>query len=241
MDNSRTLSSRFAVGWKTRHLVVLIIAILGTYLFLESRNQWSPMHRWNRGIGDMSLVLVALAMIIGPLSRLIPATRGLIPWRRELGIHGVLLAIVHTSIILVGWVEWDLARIFGYALHPTGIYVMVQHGFGLANVVGIVALVYGAVLALSSSDWCQRVLGGPVWKFLQQGSYILWILIVIHTAYFLFLHFQDYHRRTPEPNWAQLPFLLLVAFIVLLQFAAFLKTWRSRRNRAPTDRAAMTV
>ena len=148
-----------------------------------------------------------------------------------MGIYGVLLAIIHTVIILAGWVEWDLIRLFGYQLHPaTGDYVMLQHGFGLANVIGIIALVYGMVLALVSNNWSQRLLSGPVWKFLQQGAYILWMLTIIHTAYFLNLHFQDYHRNVPEPNWAQAPFAGLVVLVTLLQLAAFVKTWRVKRH-----------
>jgi len=219
-------------------LLVLLLAALGTYAFLESRAEWSAMHRWNRAVGDMSVVLVSFSMVIGPLARLWPVFRGAIPWRREFGIYGVLLAFIHTIIILAGWVQWDLMRIFGYEFNPAiNAYVMFQHGFGLANVIGIVALVYGAVLALASSNWSQRLLGGPVWKFLQQSAYVLWMLIVIHTAYFLYLHFQDYHRNTPAPNWAQIPFAALVALIILLQFAAFLKTWRSKRpsRRNPTS------
>ena len=233
MKHFSRFSNKLALGWKTRHLIVLIAAGLGTYLFLELRAQWSPMHRWNRAIGDVSMLLVALSMAIGPASRLLPIVRRAIPFRRELGIYGVLLAFVHTFIILAGWVEWDLVRIFGYQLHPQGMYVMLQHGFGLANVIGIVALIYGTILALSSSNWCQRKLGGAVWKFLQQSAYVLWMLIVVHTAYFLYLHFQDFHRRVPEPNELQIPFAILVTFIIVLQLAAFLKTWRSRQGRVP--------
>jgi sulfoxide reductase heme-binding subunit YedZ len=225
------LSGRLKLGWKTRHLVVLLVAGLGAYAFLESRAQWSEMHRWNRAIGDMSVILISLSMAIGPLARLWTPFRTVIPWRRELGIYSVLLAFAHTVIILAGWVEWDFARLFGYQLHPqTGLYVMLQHGFGLANVIGIVALVYGLVLAFVSNDWSQRKLGGSAWKFLQQGAYVLWMLILIHTAYFLYLHFQDFHRQVPAPNWAQIPFVGLIALVTLLQIAAFLKTARSRRG-----------
>ncbi len=201
---------------------------------MESRAEWSGMHRWNRAVGDMSLVLIGLSMTIGPLARLLTVFRTAVPWRRELGIYGVLLAVIHTVIILAGWVEWDLIRLFGYELHPvTNRYVMFQHGFGLANVIGIVALVYGIVLALTSNDWSQRLLSGSVWKFLQQSAYVLWMLIIIHTAYFMYLHFQDFHRSVPEPNWAQIPFAGLVALVILLQSAAFLKTWRSKRGSRP--------
>ncbi len=231
MNQTSKGMSRFRIGWKTRHLVVIILAVAGTWAFLESRAQWSEMHRWNRAVGDMSFVLIALSMAIGPLSRLLAPLKGLVPWRREMGIYGVILATVHTLIILAGWIEWDLIRIFGFQLHPAGIYVMAQHGFGLANAIGLVALTYGLVLALSSSNWSQRLLGGSVWKFLQQGAYVLWMLIIVHTAYFLFLHFLDYHRSVPEPNWLQVPFVVLVSAVVTLQIAAFFKTWIMRRNR----------
>ncbi len=230
-EKSGKPASWLTFGWKSRHLAVLLVTALGTYAFLESRAQWSDMHRWNRAVGDMSLVLVAISMMIGPLARLFSSFRVSIPWRREFGIYGVLLAIVHTVIILAGWVEWNLIRLFGYELHPAlGQYVMLQHGFALANVIGIVALVYGLVLALASNDVSQRVLSGTVWKFLQQSAYVLWMLIVIHTAYFMYLHFQDFHRSVPEPNWAQIPFAGLVIFVSLLQLAAFVKTWKSRRG-----------
>ena len=230
MKTERT-SNRFNFGWKMRHIMVLLFASIGTYVFIESRPDWSEMHRWNRAVGDMSFILIALSMMIGPLSRLSKMVRTAIPWRRELGIHGVLLALAHAVIILVAWVDWDFLRLFGYVIHPqTQGYVMLLHGFGLANIIGIIALVYGAVLALSSSDLVQRVLGGSVWKFLQQSSYVLWMLIIVHTAYFLYLNFQDFHKPVPALNWAQIPFAVTIAAVTLLQLVAFIKTWKIKQN-----------
>ncbi|VAW00709.1 hypothetical protein MNBD_ALPHA07-1366 [hydrothermal vent metagenome] len=231
MGAFRRFFSKLASGWKSRHMLVILVAALGTYAFLESRAEWSAMHRWNRAIGDMSVVLVAMSMAIGPLSRLFPVLRGALPFRRELGIYGVILALVHTAIILVGWVEWDFYRLFGFQLHPSGQYVMVQHGFALANIIGIIALLYSIVLAMSSSNWSQRLLGSSAWKFLQRGAYVLWMLIIIHTAYFLYLNFLDFHRPVPEPNWAQMPFVILVGLVFILQLAAYIKTWSVRRKR----------
>ncbi len=232
----RRLVGREANGrfdWKTRHLIVIAIAALATYGFLLSRSEWSEMHRWNRAIGDVSLVLVAVSMAIGPLSRLFPVFRTAVPWRREFGIHGVLLGTAHAVIILVGWVNFDLMRLFGYEVHPvTGEYVMLQHGFALANVLGIAALLYAFVLAATSNNWSQRLLGGSVWKFVQQGTYVFWMLSVTHTAYFLFLHFQDFHRAVPEPNWVRMPFVGLVLTVIALQLAASMKTWRLKSGNA---------
>lgn len=217
--------------WWERHLVVVSVSILGSYLFLESRAEWSEMHRWNRATGDMSLVLIALAMATGPLARLWPQFNFMIPWRREGGIYAIILAAVHGVIVLIGWVKWDLFRLVGYEIHPgTGQYVMSQHGFALANILGLVALLYGIILAGSSNNLSVRIFGAPVWKFVQQGAYVLWMLTILHTAYFLYLHFLHFHRPLPDPNWAQLPFVVLVLLIVVLQMAAFTKTWHVHRK-----------
>ncbi len=218
-------------SWIKRHAVVLVLGLALFYLLFESRAEWSDMHRWNRAVGDLSLVLVALAMALGPLTRLsnLRVFRTWLPYRRELGIHAVIAAAIHTIIILIWWVELDFARLFGFEYHPElERYVMIQQGFGLANLIGIAALLYGIVLATTSNDFSQKRLGTSVWKFVQQGAYVLWWLAVVHTGYFLFMHFLHFHRPTPEPNWAQWPFVGMTVFVVALQIAAIVKTWRRK-------------
>lgn len=226
------LTKKVAGNWLLRHLAVIVVSATVVYLLLLSRAEWSPMHRWNRAVGDMSLALVAAAMALGPLSRLWRPATAMLAFRREFGIYAILLALIHTVVILVGWVELDLLRLFGLELHP-GLqrYVMVQHGFALANGLGLLALMFGAVLAVTSNDLSMRWLGDTVWKFVQQGSYVLWWLAVGHTAYFLFVHFLDFHRPTPEPNWAQWPFVVLVTAVVGVQLAATVQTWRRAKRR----------
>lgn len=224
-----------------RHLVIVLSTAGLVYAFLASRPEWSEMHRYNRAIADASLMLIAMAMVIGPVSRLtrLGWIRRLISYRRELGIWAVIAALTHTVIILIGWVEWDLLRLFGFEFHPAlQRYVMVQHGFALANAVGVLALLYGIVLAATSNDASQRALGAIVWKFLQQGAYVLWWLVVLHTAYFLFVHFLDFHRQTPEPNWAQWPFIAVVLIVLCMQSVATMRTWRNQHAR---ERAAANV
>ena len=108
---------------------------------------------------------------------------------------------------------------------------MLAHGFSLANIVGIIALAYGLVLALTSNNKIQVALGQSAWKFIQRGTYVLWALAVLHTTYFLYLHFQTFHRAPPEPNILQWPFAGLVVVVLGLQTAAFLLTWRSAKRR----------
>jgi len=226
------LKSYLLSSWWARHLIVILIGAAGTWLFLYSRIEWSPMHRWNRAVGDMSIVLVAAAMSLGPVSRLWRSTAVLLPYRRELGIYAVLLAFIHATIILIGWVNLDLMRLVGFEFHP-GLqrHVMVQHGFAIANLIGVLALLYGLILAGTSNDRSLRWMGSSVWKFVQRGTYVLWWLSVVHTGYFLYLHFLDFHRATPEPNWVQWPFAGLVGTVLALQIVASSATLYKVRRR----------
>jgi sulfoxide reductase heme-binding subunit YedZ len=184
-------------------------------------------------------MLIALSMGLGPLARLLRPAVSVLPYRRESGIYGCLLALAHAAIILVGWVEWDLMRLFGFEWHPELLsYVMFQHGFGLANAIGIAALLLGVLLATTSSDVAMRRLGVSGWKFLQMGVLPLWWLSVAHVAYFLFMHFLSFHRATPEPNPLQYWFVGLVVLVLGLRLAAYLKTIGGRRIPESQDERA---
>lgn len=215
-----------------RHVLIILAAVLLVALAGVVHQQWNPMHRWNKATADAAIVLLSMTMALGPLAKLWPAWGRILPFRRELGIHAVLLSLVHTAIILEGWVEWDLARLVGFEFHPgLGQYVMVQHGFALANVIGVLALAYGMILVSTSNDRAVRFLGGPVWKFVQRGVYVLWALVVVHTTYFLFMHFLDFHRPLPPPNPLRWPFVALVFLVLSLRCAASVQSW-SLRQRA---------
>ncbi len=230
------------LSWRMRHLLVLALAALLVWGFGTLRAEWSPMHRWNRAFGDASLLLVATSMALGPLSRLWRRAARWLAWRRELGIWGFGAGLVHGGFILFGWVALEWPRLFGFEFHPAlQRYVMFDKGFGIANIIGILALLYALILSLTSNNFSQALMGQSVWKFLQRGAYVLWMLIVVHTAYFLYMHFLDFHRNVPEPNQLQLPFALLVAGVLALQALASWKTWRLSAGRNGAGKAASGV
>lgn len=220
--------------WATtlrRHLAVVLLVFVLLAIFTVVHGQWSAMHQWNRAFGDASLVLVALSFSLGPLSRIFRRTVRFLAYRREMGIYAFILALVHAVIILVGWVELDFMRLFGFEFHPQlEEYVMVQNGFGLGNAIGILALAIALLLAATSSDFALRKLGASGWKFIQMGVLPLWWLTVAHVAYFLYAHFLSFHRNTPDPNPLQVPFAVLVGAVLLLRAASYVHTIR-RKNR----------
>lgn len=216
-----------------RHVLVAALGLGLLAVFAAVHSTWSPMHRWNRSFGDVAMVLVALSIGIGPLARLLRSATRLLAFRRELGIWACLHAVVHTAIVLVGWVEYDLMRLFGFEWHPDlQTYVMFQQGFALANGVGLSALLLVILLAATSSNLAMRRLGASGWKFLQMGVLPLWWLTVAHVGYFLFIHFLSFHRAVPDPNPLRPWFAGLVVMVLLLRWIAYIATVSAKGRAA---------
>ena len=230
-----------------RRLLVknLIAAVLGgalTYGFWWSRPQWDPEMRLWRAVGDASLMLLFLALAVGPLTKLWSRLAKWQPFRRELGVWFGILALAHSLLIWNGWARWDVWRFLGYEFIPqVGRLARLEPGFGLANLIGLLAMVMALLLMATSTDWAVRRLGGSAWKFLQMGAYTVFYLSALHTAYFLFMHYTaSFHRSVPaDPNWFRYPFLGLTAMLLLLQWAAFTrivaKRQASSRFRTSTE------
>lgn len=199
------------------------------------------MRLW-RAIGDASLLLLYVTLAVGPLTRFLPRSARLLPYRRELGIWFGLLALVHTLLILKGWARWDVKTFLGYEFIPQlGRLVRLESGFGLANLLGLTAMLITLPLMVTSADWAVRALGGSGWKFLHYSAYIIFWLVVLHTAYFLFIHYTEhFHRRPPpDPNWFQLPFVVLTIAVATLQVSAFFRTVQRQKRQTTSHNTAL--
>ena len=217
-----------------RHALVLFLAALLAAGFWSSRMDWDPEMRLWRAIGDVSLVFMLHALVVGPLAKIWSATTVFRPWRRETGIWCALLALVHTLLVFDGWFRWDLMRMLGFDFIPAlGRVARVEPGFGLSNLVGLVGLAWLLILCATSFDRAVKKLGGAGWKWLHTGAYVAFYLVVLHTAYFLFMHYKiSFHRPVPpNPNWFAVPFVFLSLSVPLLQALAFVKSIRRQARK----------
>lgn len=224
-----------------KNVTVGLAGALLSYGFWLTRPEWDPEMRFWRAVGDASLILLFLALAAGPLAKLWPKASGLLRYRRDLGVWFGLLALLHTLLVLNGWARWDVMRFLGYDFVPQlGRMARLEPGFGLSNLVGLVAMLITLVLMATSTDWAVRKLGGKSWKLLQLSSYTVFYLVALHTAYFLFMHYTaSFHRQVPpDPNWFRWPFVALTLGLIGLQAAAYLKVvWArtQRRSASPTE------
>lgn len=219
-----------------RHAVTACLAVAVSLPFWLGRLEWDSQMRLWRAIGDGSFVLLFFALFLGPAARHWRPMVRLLPWRRELGIWFAVLGLVHTLLVFDGWVRWDWMRFFGYEfIGPLDRYARLEPGFGLSNLLGIVAVAISVPLVITSSNWAVKRIGGSAWKWLHYGAYTVLYLVALHTLYFLFMHYAvSFHRPVPDsPNWFRYPFLVAVLLILALQMSAFFAAVRSRSG---TDR-----
>ena len=140
-----------------RHALTGLLAAAAVYAFWLSRPEWTPDMRIWRAFGDAGFTFLFIALVIGPLAKLWNPTLRLVPWRREAGIWFALLALTHSILIAKGWVQWDVMRFFGYEFLPQlDRWARLEPGFGLANLLGLIALFWAIVLLATSSVCTQN-------------------------------------------------------------------------------------
>ena len=218
------------------NVVIALLGVLLSYGFWLTRPEWDSEMRLWRAVGDAGLILLLLALVMGPLAKLWPRALRLLSYRRELGVWFGLTTSLHTLLVLDGWARWNALRFLGYEFVPElGRVARLEPGFGLSNLLGLMALLFTLVLMATSTNWAVRRLGGKAWKFLQLSSYIVFYLSALHTAYFLFMHYtMSFHRQVPaNPNWFRWPFLALTFGVVALQLSAYTKEVAFKGNPTP--------
>lgn len=219
-----------------RHLALGLLAAGTVGLFWGSRPEWDGEMRLWKAVGDTAFVLLLVTLALGPLSRIVRPVIRVLVWRRQFGIWFAVMAGLHGVLVVHGWARWSLRRFLGYEVVPQlGREARLEPGFGLANLIGLTALVFALVLAATSSDLALRRLGASAWKWLHHSALFIFYLSLLHAGYFLFLHYTvSFHKQVPPPDWFRGPFVALGAGLLMLQGVAFAKTARRASRRPAT-------
>lgn len=209
-----------------KHIVVGLIAISLFFLFLLSRGAGTEASSIWKSLGDSAFVLLALTLLIGPLAKLWPLKFAkFIAWRREMGIWSAIIAISHNLAVQSLWFQGNVMELLGYAL-ISGNYVHVNPGFGLANLLGFVAIIMMTLLLATSSNYAVNLLGNKAWKFLHLSAYTIFYLVSFHIIYHVFM------QGAWQENLFSMIFIGLSVLVILMQIFAFVKVAKADKKKA---------
>jgi sulfoxide reductase heme-binding subunit YedZ len=175
----------------------------------------------------VSLGLVALSLMLGPLNLIRNSPNPLSnDLRRDLGIWGAIVGLVHVGIGLTVHFQ---GRMYLYFLPPPewGAIIPIRtDAFGGANYLGAVAGLVLLVLLTLSNDKALHRLGAIKWKRWQQLNYVAGVTILLHGVLYQLLE----KRR--------IGFVVLFALVSLATLGLqLLGIRRSRRPRAAGRRS----
>ncbi|MBI2450300.1 MAG: hypothetical protein HYV47_02045 [Candidatus Nealsonbacteria bacterium] len=161
----------------------------------------------HRAVAAASFTLLFLVLIIGPIMRLWRPNLQMLPWglpwswRGELGIWFTLLSIIH-GILEMQEKEWSVAAI------------------DIGGFISLIVLFWALILAATSFSKAIKFLGIDQWKWLHSFAYVIFYLVVVHIIYYTWLHPTGH----TGPAWLSWMYLTMIIIVVVLQFAAFIRT-----------------
>lgn len=221
-----------------RHVVVAAIAVIVVYAGWQIHGEWDPEMRLWKSFGVGSAFLIWFVALIGPAARLWPPLTRVITWRREFGIWFALVAAVHFYLVWDGWARWDVRELLGFQyVEELDMYLRFEPGFGLANLMGLTALLLALVLAATSFDRAVSFLGLSSWKWLHSFTYVIFYIVALHSLYYAFIHYTPSPHRIlmglptayPE-NLLRFAYLTMLLSVFAAQVAGFVKTVAERRR-----------
>ena len=133
-----------------------------------------------RALGDTGFLLITLILSIGPLARLNPRFLPLLYNRRHMGVSFFLIMLVH-GVFAIFWyhsfgVENPLVSLF---TSQGSFETVSDYPF---QPLGFIALVIFFLMAATSHDFWNAVLGPGLWKALHMLVYVAYGLIILHVT-----------------------------------------------------------
>jgi len=153
---------------------------------LVSKQTWSGSEALSgsvvaaRAWGSCAFALLTVVLCIGPLARLDRRFAPLLYNRRHLGVLTFLVAAWHAKVVLGYYHGYsDVSPLESLLTWDTAV-TSASLPFQLF---GAAALLIFAVMAATSHDFWQRLMGPAAWKWLHMSVYAAWLLVVAHVAF----------------------------------------------------------
>jgi sulfoxide reductase heme-binding subunit YedZ len=210
-----------------QHLIVGIFSVGLAFIF-----RFLLDISWSVSFARVSFFLLFLVLAIGPIMRMKKFVKKLLPnfiplsWRGELGIWFFITSLAHFVFVLLRSPLSELIKIGG-------------SGYGLTNLIGLIALVWALFLAATSFGKVIVFLGVDLWKKLHSLTYVVFYLVAVHFIYFQF--FSTY--GVIGPDWFGYFAVVMTVIVIIIQIIAFILTVTKYRKEmgASTQKSSNPV
>ncbi len=128
--------------------------------------------------GGAAFAMLTFILAIGPLARLSPRFAPLLYNRRHLGVACFGLALVHAGLVLLWYHGFSEINPLVSLLTSNPRYTSIG-GFPFESL-GLIALVILFLMAATSHDFWNAVLGPRLWKAIHMSVYAAYVLLVGH-------------------------------------------------------------
>lgn len=144
------------------------------------------------GLGYLSLLLIGITLLIGPLNLLRQRRNPVnLDLRRDIGIWAGITGCLHVLLVLRGSLRDNRILLYFLRQGCCG-YTPLLSIYGLSNDVGLFATLFLLLLLALSNTFSLRLLKGKRWKWLQRSTYLLALLALAHTFGFQYLNLRGF-------------------------------------------------
>lgn len=162
--------------------------------------------------GYISVVVISISLIIGSINILLNRKNPVSSYfRRDIGITGGILAVIHSVTGLFVHFRGNMWQYFSVKTN-TGYQIRLDD-FGLANYTGLISTLLIFVLLITSNDYFILKLRVANWKNIQRLSYLMFILAIIHVIYY----------RLNNPGLVYYFYLPITAVVLTFQASGFIR------------------
>jgi len=165
---------------KTHYLLMTALTAISTFVFYLFWKDRDAITFIADVAGYISIFLLVLSLVLGPINLLLKRKNPVSTYlRRDIGIFGGLLAVIHS---VTGLFVHLRGKMWQYFLVETNHgYSINLENFGIANFTGAIAALLIILLIIISNDYSLRKLKAGRWKNLQRLSYLMFSLVLLHS------------------------------------------------------------
>jgi len=198
-----------AVRLKRHYLPLIILSLISALIIPLMWDNLDAISFTAISTGYISLFLLAASLMIGPINLLLKRNNPLSSYfRRDLGIYGGLLAVVHS---IAGLFVHMRGNMWTYFLNKSEQgYSIRLDDFGLANYIGVISALLIILLIITSNDYSIKKLNPANWKNIQRITYLMFALVLLHSIY--------YRIVANDLNRMYYLYLPLLGLILVFQF-----------------------